>query len=182
VSTAGKAHQLATYQLPDGTTRALIAQRINGHVAITDLPLTDQGRVYLVERHIESTAAMHGLTNAYIEDSLRRGEPAALLPAELQHNERRARFAALKSRERRDLLLHAGGYTYTEIAQRTGSTYTAVISRRLRQHRPRRWTRALTTCRRSAADRFRMRIALRYAARRVAPSPAPTRLDGTQVR
>ena len=64
MTTAGKQHQLATYELPDGTARALIAQRINGRVAITDLPLQDSGRVYLVERHIESQAAMAGLTRA----------------------------------------------------------------------------------------------------------------------
>ena len=84
MTTAGKQHQLATYELPDGTARALIAQRINGRVAITDLPLQDSGRVYLVERHIESRAAMDGLVAAYIEDSQRRGEPAALIPAELR--------------------------------------------------------------------------------------------------
>jgi hypothetical protein len=84
MSTAGKAHQLATYELPDGTTRALIAQRINGRVAVSDLPTTDVGRVYLVERHIESRAAMDGLVAAYVEDSQRRGEPAALVPADLR--------------------------------------------------------------------------------------------------
>ena len=84
MSTAGRAHELARYQLPDGSTRALIAQRINGRVAITDIPTGDEGRVYLVERHIESRAAMHALAAAYIDDSRRRGEPAALVPADLR--------------------------------------------------------------------------------------------------
>jgi hypothetical protein len=83
VSTAGTPHELARYQLPDGSTRALIAQRINGRVAITDLPLHDEGRVYLVERHIESQAAIQGLVREYLEDSVRRGEPAALIPSDL---------------------------------------------------------------------------------------------------
>src|SRR5688500_3233817 len=48
MSTAGRAHELARYELPDGTTRALIAQRINGRVAISDVPTGDDGRVYLV--------------------------------------------------------------------------------------------------------------------------------------
>jgi DNA-directed RNA polymerase specialized sigma24 family protein len=47
------------------------------------------------------------------------------LDAEL-HAARRERFAALKPRERRDLLLKAAGYKYPEIATLTGSTYTAV--------------------------------------------------------
>jgi hypothetical protein len=38
--------------------------------------------VYLVELHIESQAAMAGLTQAYIADSLQRGEPAAIVPRE----------------------------------------------------------------------------------------------------
>jgi hypothetical protein len=84
MSTAGTPHELARYQLPDSTTRALIGQRINGRVAISDLPTTDQGRVYLVERHIESRAAMEGLVAEYIDDSIRRGEPAALVPADLR--------------------------------------------------------------------------------------------------
>jgi hypothetical protein len=83
MSTAGTQHELARYQLPDGTQRALIAQRINGRVAITDTPTTDSGRVYLVERHIESQDAMRALAAEYVEQSLQRGEPAILVPAEI---------------------------------------------------------------------------------------------------
>jgi hypothetical protein len=75
VSTAGEPHELARYQLPDGSTRALIAQRINGRVAITDLPIADEGCVYLVERHIESRAAIRGLITEYIEDSRAAANP-----------------------------------------------------------------------------------------------------------
>jgi len=84
-SSAGERRELARYRLPDGTERALIAQRINGCVAITDTPTDDTSpeRVYLVERHIESQAAMAGLTGAYIKDSIERGEPAILVPREL---------------------------------------------------------------------------------------------------
>ncbi len=82
MSTAGTRHELARYQLPTGTERALIAQRINGRVAITDTPTNDEeGRVYLVERHIESVAAMRALAAEYVADSLQRGEPAILVPA-----------------------------------------------------------------------------------------------------
>jgi DNA-directed RNA polymerase specialized sigma24 family protein len=45
------------------------------------------------------------------------------------HRERVARFARLKPRERRDLILSAGGFKYPEIAGLTGSTYTAVNRR-----------------------------------------------------
>ncbi len=81
MSVAGDTHELARYELPDGTTRVLCAQRIDGRVAISDIPDSDDhGRVYLVERHIESRAAMHGLVTAYVRDALDRGQPAILLP------------------------------------------------------------------------------------------------------
>jgi hypothetical protein len=83
VSSAGQPHELARYRLPDGSTHALVAQRINGRVAITDLPIADEGRVYLVERQIESQAAIRGLVSEYLEDSRRRGEPAALIPTDI---------------------------------------------------------------------------------------------------
>jgi hypothetical protein len=64
------------------------------------------------------------------------------------HHERVARFAALKPRERRDLLLHAGGYRDHEIAALTQSTYTGVILGRTASTSlcRRAWTS--TTCRR----------------------------------
>ena len=85
MSTAGTQHELARYHLPDGTQRALIAQRINGRVAIRDTPTSehDSGRVYLVERHIESQDAMRALAAEYVDQSLQRGEPAILVPADI---------------------------------------------------------------------------------------------------
>ncbi len=83
MSVAGTRHELARYELPDGTQRVLCAQRINGRVAISDIPTTDEGgRVYLVERHIESQAAMQALARAYVSESIERGEPAILVPRE----------------------------------------------------------------------------------------------------
>jgi len=82
VSTAGDRRELARYELPDGSERILCAQRVDGRVAISDIPDSDdRGRVYLVERHVESTAAMEGLVAEYVHDALRRGEPAILLPS-----------------------------------------------------------------------------------------------------
>jgi hypothetical protein len=57
-------------------------QRIDGAVAVVvDVPAGDEGRVYLAERQLESKAALDGLVAAYLADSQRRGEPAALCPA-----------------------------------------------------------------------------------------------------
>jgi hypothetical protein len=86
MSTAGKRRELARYQLPTGP-RVLYAQRVNGHVAIADVPEHDHGRVYLIERHIESQAAMTALVADYLAETERRGEPAARIPRELRFDD-----------------------------------------------------------------------------------------------
>ncbi len=87
MTSAGERRELARYQLPTGP-RVLYAQRVNGHVAIADVPAQDHGRVYLVERHIESQAAMAGLVADYLAETRRRGEPAARVPIELRRDDR----------------------------------------------------------------------------------------------
>ena len=78
MTAAGARRELARYELPDGT-RAVIAQRIDGRVAISDVPLTDEaGRVYLIERHVRSQAELSGLVAAYVEHSQQAGCPAVL--------------------------------------------------------------------------------------------------------
>ncbi len=56
---------LATYQCDEGT-RQLVGQHINGRVALSDVPTGDQGKVYLVERHVPSTAELDGLVADYL--------------------------------------------------------------------------------------------------------------------
>jgi hypothetical protein len=84
MSVAGTRRELAGYRLPGGEHRILYGQRIDGRVAISDVPARDEGRVFLVERHVESQAALTGLVGAYIEESVQRGEPAVLIPRELR--------------------------------------------------------------------------------------------------
>jgi hypothetical protein len=80
MSVAGERVELARYQLNCGE-RILVGQRIDGAVAVADVPAGDTGRVYLVERRVESKADLDGLIAAYVADSQRRGEPAALYPS-----------------------------------------------------------------------------------------------------
>jgi hypothetical protein len=80
MSIAGERVELARYRLTTGE-RVLYGQRIDGTVAVADVPAGEHGRVYLVERHIESKDALDGLVAAYVADSQRRGTPAALCPA-----------------------------------------------------------------------------------------------------
>jgi hypothetical protein len=82
MSVAGERVELARYRLPTGE-RVLVGQRVNGAVAVADVPVGEEGRVYLVERHVESKADLDGLVAAYVADSRRRGEPAAFSPSPL---------------------------------------------------------------------------------------------------
>jgi hypothetical protein len=78
MTAAGAQRELARYQLPTGT-RAVVAQRIDGRVALSDVPLPDTtGRVYLIERHVTSQAELTGIVAAYVEHSQRAGCPAVI--------------------------------------------------------------------------------------------------------
>ena len=79
MSAVGERVELARYHLDTGE-RVVYGQRIDGKVAVADVPAGDRGRVYLVERHVESKAALDELVAHYVADSRRRGEPAARCP------------------------------------------------------------------------------------------------------
>ncbi len=74
---AGRVVELKRYRIPSGE-RALQAQRIDGRVALMDVPVDHDDRVYLVERHIESHAELHGLAAEYAQRSEACGIPAVL--------------------------------------------------------------------------------------------------------
>jgi hypothetical protein len=77
MTAAGDRRELARYQLPEGT-RAVVAQRIDGRVAISDVPVDHADRVYLIERHVHSQAELAGLVAAYVEHSQQAGCPAVI--------------------------------------------------------------------------------------------------------
>jgi hypothetical protein len=70
----GRPKILATYESDDGT-RQLVGQRINGRVALSDVPAGDAGKVYLVERHLPSKAELDGLVADYLALAARLGRP-----------------------------------------------------------------------------------------------------------
>lgn len=74
---AGERRLYAEYHLTTGH-RGLYAQRIDGRVALIDAPLTGDGAVYLIERHVLSHAELDGLCAAYINDSLSADLPGVL--------------------------------------------------------------------------------------------------------
>jgi hypothetical protein len=59
--------------------RALVAQTIDGRTALTDVPLGDRGRVYLVERDIPDAGELRGIAAEYATRSQELGRPAILL-------------------------------------------------------------------------------------------------------
>ncbi len=74
---AGRIVELRRYRIPAGE-RALQAQRIDGRVAVIDVPVDHDDRVYLVERHIESKADLDGLAAEYAAHSEACGRPGAI--------------------------------------------------------------------------------------------------------
>lgn len=74
---AGRIVELRRYRIPAGQ-RALQAQRIDGRVTITDVPVDHDDRVYLVERHVESQRELDGLAHEYAQHSEACGAPAVL--------------------------------------------------------------------------------------------------------
>jgi hypothetical protein len=74
---AGKTIELKRYRIPTGQ-RALQAQRIDGRVAVTDVPVDHDDRVYPVERHVTSQAELEGIATEYAERSESCGMPAML--------------------------------------------------------------------------------------------------------
>jgi hypothetical protein len=77
MTSAGRIVELARYRIPAGE-RALQAQRIDGRVAVMDVPVDHDDRVYLVERHIHSKTELQGLAAEYTAHSQACGQPAAI--------------------------------------------------------------------------------------------------------
>ena len=61
----GQPQILASYRCDEGLRR-LVGQRINGTVALSDIPAGDQGQVYLIERQLHSQAELDGLVADYL--------------------------------------------------------------------------------------------------------------------
>jgi len=64
----GEQRVLASYETDEGT-RQLVAQRVNGTVALSDIPTADHGRVHLVERQLSSLAELEALVADYLEQA-----------------------------------------------------------------------------------------------------------------
>ncbi len=77
MSTAGQTVELRRYRIPAGQ-RAVHAQRIDGRVAVIDVPVDHPDRVYLIERHVCSYDELTGLADEYAQHSEACRMPAIL--------------------------------------------------------------------------------------------------------
>lgn len=67
----GDAVELARYRITTGESRAIVGQRINGAVRLSDIPADGHGRRYLIERQLEQDgyAAVKALVADYLEQA-----------------------------------------------------------------------------------------------------------------
>jgi hypothetical protein len=70
----GEQKVLATYECDEGT-RQLVGQRIDGRVALSDIPAGDHGNVYLIERHVPCKRELDGLVADYLALAVQLGRP-----------------------------------------------------------------------------------------------------------
>ncbi|MGI8622316.1 MAG: hypothetical protein ACR2NB_02245 [Solirubrobacteraceae bacterium] len=69
----GPRKQLGRYLTPRGE-RVLLAQRVDGHVRVTDRPIARGGRSYVVARWVQSLAELQALTADYLAEAQRHGD------------------------------------------------------------------------------------------------------------
>jgi hypothetical protein len=70
----GEPEVRATYKCDEGT-RQLVGQRIDGLVALSDVPASDVGKVYLVERYVSSMAELEAIEADYLALAATLGRP-----------------------------------------------------------------------------------------------------------
>jgi hypothetical protein len=71
---SGRPVVLARYRCDEGV-RQLVGQRINGKVALSDIPADGEGKAYLIERHVQGKAELEGIVCDYRELAERLARP-----------------------------------------------------------------------------------------------------------
>jgi hypothetical protein len=77
-SFAGPRVELARYLTSDGE-RVIYAVRVGGMVVVSDWPAEDPGRAFVIERGVTCERELYALVNDYVDQSIERDEPAAIV-------------------------------------------------------------------------------------------------------
>ena len=62
--------ELAHYRITSGE-RLICAQRVDGHVRLTDIPASEHGRRYLIERGLSSMRELEAIVTDYLHQAAR---------------------------------------------------------------------------------------------------------------
>ena len=77
-SFAGPRVQLARY-LTSAGERVIYAVRVGGMVVVSDWPAAGPGRAFVIERGVTSRRELYALVTDYVDQSIERDEPAAVV-------------------------------------------------------------------------------------------------------
>ena len=76
---AGPRVELARYLTSDDGERVIYGVRVGGMVVVSDWPATGAGRTYVIERGVTCQRELHALVTDYVDQSILRDEPAAIV-------------------------------------------------------------------------------------------------------
>src|SRR5947207_7120025 len=77
-SFAGPRVELARYLTSDGE-RVIYAVRVGGMVVVSDWPADGPGRAFVIERGVTCDCELYALVTDYVDQSIERDEPAAIV-------------------------------------------------------------------------------------------------------
>ena len=77
-SCAGPRRELARYLTSDGE-RVIYAVRVAGMVVVSDWPADEAGRAFVIERGVSCARELYALVTDYVDQSIERDEPAAIV-------------------------------------------------------------------------------------------------------
>jgi hypothetical protein len=70
--------ELARYLTSDGE-RVIYAVRVGGMVVVSDWPADQAGRAFVIERGVSCARELYALVTDYVDQSIQRDEPAAIV-------------------------------------------------------------------------------------------------------
>src|SRR3954462_2941312 len=78
-SFAGPRVELARYLTSDDGERVIYAARVGGMVVVSDWPAAGPGRAWVIERGVSCERELYALVTDYVDQSIARDEPAAIV-------------------------------------------------------------------------------------------------------